>query len=168
MMKISVRKLILTALFTALTCVATMVIQVPSPMGGYVNLGDAPVLLSGWLFGPFWGFFAGGVGSMLADLFTGYTHYAAGTLLIKGAMAALASGMFSLLCKHKRVGRALSGLSSEVVMVLGYFFYAWLILGKGLAAASSIPGNVVQGLVGLVAALLLAEPIKKLAERFDK
>lgn len=30
-------------------------------------------------------------------------------------------------------------------MVLGYFAYASMILGKGLAAAASIPGNIVQG-----------------------
>ena len=38
-------RLVLAALFTALTTVMTMVIQVPSPMQGYVNLGDCGVLL---------------------------------------------------------------------------------------------------------------------------
>ena len=37
-------------------------------------------------------------------------------------------------------------------MVLGYFGYACLILGRGLAAAASIPGNLVQGAVGIAAA----------------
>ena len=36
-------RLVLAALFTALTTVMTMVIQVPSPMQGYVNLGDCGV-----------------------------------------------------------------------------------------------------------------------------
>ena len=41
MKKADVRKQVLTALFTALICVATMVIQIPTPMtGGYVNVGD--------------------------------------------------------------------------------------------------------------------------------
>ena len=35
-----VRKLVFAALMAALTYVATMVIQIPSPMQGYVNLGD--------------------------------------------------------------------------------------------------------------------------------
>ncbi len=167
-MKTNIRTLILIALFTALTCVATMIIQIPSPMGGYVNLGDALVLLSGWLFGPFWGFVAGGVGSMLADVFTGYTHYAVGTLLIKGAMGLCAAWVFPLFKKSELAGHIVSGLGSEVIMVVGYFFYAWFILGKGLAAASSIPGNIVQGLVGLVAAVLLVKPLKKLMVRFHK
>ena len=44
-------RLVLAALFTALTTVMTMVIQVPSPMQGYVNLGDCGVLLSAWVLG---------------------------------------------------------------------------------------------------------------------
>ena len=47
-----IRKLVLAALLAALVCVATMVVQIPSPMQGYVNLGDCFVLLSGWLLGP--------------------------------------------------------------------------------------------------------------------
>ena len=78
-----IRKLVLAALLAALVCVATMVVQIPSPMQGYVNLGDCFVLLSGWLLGPWYGFAAGGIGSMLADLFLGYAHYAPGTLVIK-------------------------------------------------------------------------------------
>ena len=59
-----IRKLVLAALLAALVCVATMVVQIPSPMQGYVNLGDCFVLLSGWLLGPWYGFAAGGIGSM--------------------------------------------------------------------------------------------------------
>lgn len=80
-----VRLLVLAALFTALTTVATMVIQIPSPMSGYVNLGDCMVLLSAWVLGPFVGAAAGGIGSMLADIITGYAYYAPGTLIIKAA-----------------------------------------------------------------------------------
>ena len=67
-------RLVLAALFTALTTVMTMVIQVPSPMQGYVNLGDCGVLLSAWVLGPAWGGAAAGIGSMLADLPVSYTH----------------------------------------------------------------------------------------------
>ena len=66
-----VKKLVLSALMAALVYVATSIIQIPSPMSGYVNLGDCFVLLSGWLLGPWWGAAAGGIGSMLADLLLG-------------------------------------------------------------------------------------------------
>ena len=48
----NVKKLVMAALFAALTTVMTMVIQVPSPMQGYVNLGDCAVLLSAGVLGP--------------------------------------------------------------------------------------------------------------------
>ena len=160
----NLKKLVLAGVFAALACVATMVIQIPSPMNGYVNLGDCVVLLAGWLLGPVYGFAAAGVGSMLADILSGYAHYAVGTFLIKGVMALVAS----LLCTAVQSGvgritpaRIVSGLAAEVIMVLGYFGYASLWLGKGLAAAASIPGNIVQGVFGLVAAIAVYAVLNK-------
>ena len=63
------RKLVLAALFAALACGATMVIQVPSPIGGYLNLGDCIVLLSGWLLGPVYGAAAGIVSNLVQAAF---------------------------------------------------------------------------------------------------
>mgnify|MGYP000487143778 FL=1 len=148
------RKLVLSALLAALCCVATMVVQIPSPMQGYVNLGDCFVLLSGWMLGPWYGFAAGGIGSMLADVLLGYAHYAPGTLVIKGLMAMTAALILRRM-NGSSTGRVLGGVAAELLMVAGYFGYASLLLGKGLAAAASIPGNLVQGAAGLAAGLML-------------
>ena len=77
------RLLALTGLFAALGCAGTMVIQVPSPTGGYMNLGDAVVILGAWLLGPAYGAAAGGVGPAMADLLSGYAVYVPATLVIK-------------------------------------------------------------------------------------
>ena len=151
----------MAAVLAALACVATMVIQIPSPMNGYVNLGDCFVLLSGWLLGPWWGAAAGGIGSMLADLLLGYGHYAPGTLVIKGLMALVGALVFKALGK-KSAAALVSGVVSEVIMVVGYFGYAGLLLGKGIGAAASIPGNLVQGAVGLVAGFLLLQVARRI------
>lgn len=155
------------ALFTALTTVATLVIQVPSPMSGYVNLGDAMVLLSAWILGPVYGTAAAGIGSMLADLLSGYAYYAPGTLVIKCLMAFVAAQVFLVLkdkVKGKHFAKVVSGLLAEIIMVVGYFGYAGLILGNGLSAALSIPGNLVQGGFGIVVStvvyLALSQVIK--------
>ena len=74
--------MIFTALFAALACVATMVITIPTPTGGFVHLGDGIALLCGWLLGPLFGGVAAALGGMLADLFSGYPLYAPATFLI--------------------------------------------------------------------------------------
>ena len=149
-----VRKLVLSALMAALVYVATSIIQIPSPVNGYVNLGDCFVLLSGWLLGPWYGAAAAGIGSMLVDLLSGYGHYVPGTLIIKGLDALAAALIFRALGRGK-TAMLISGIVGETIMVLGYFAYASLWLGKGLAAAASIPGNIVQGVFGLVAATVV-------------
>ena len=67
-----IKKIVVAALLAALVCLATMLFKVPSPMKGYLNLGDGIVLLAGWLLSPAYGFLAAGVGSALADVFSGY------------------------------------------------------------------------------------------------
>ena len=75
-MKKKTKIIVLAALFAALTCVATMVVKIPSPLKGYINLGDCMVLLAGWLLPPGFSFLAAGLGSALADVFAGYFVYA--------------------------------------------------------------------------------------------
>ena len=56
-MKNQTKKIILAALFAALTCAATMSIRIPTPgTGGYIHPGDAIVILSGVILGPAYGF----------------------------------------------------------------------------------------------------------------
>ena len=118
-----VRKLVLSALMAALVYVATSIIQIPSPVNGYVNLGDCFVLLSGWLLGPWYGAAAAGIGSMLVDLLSGYGHYVPGTLIIKGLDALVAALIFRALGRGK-TAMLVSGIVGETIMVLGYFAYA--------------------------------------------
>ena len=113
-----IRTMVTAAVLAALSCVATMVVQIPSPMNGFVNLGDCFVLLSGWLLGPWWGAAAGGIGSMLADLLLGYGHYAPGTLIIKGAMALVAALVFKAFRKNT-AGALIGGVAAEVAAALG-------------------------------------------------
>lgn len=149
-------------MFAALTCAATMVIKIPSPLNGYINLGDCIVLLSGWLLSPLYGFMAAGLGSALADLFAGYVTYAPATFIIKGLMALIAFGGCSLV--RKRPGsfivRIISGASAEIVMVLGYFVFEGFLYGFGPSAVN-IPANGIQGVAGLVLGVILIQIFEK-------
>jgi len=161
------RTIILAALLTALTTVATMAIHVPTPTLGYIHLGDGLVLLCGILLGPGLGSLAAGIGSMLADLFGGYLTWVPGTFLIKALTALLGGWLYHQMMKHDKftmpVRTALCGIPAEAVMVSGYFLYAAgmeTIAGSSFAAAAtasaaSIPFNIVQGLAGVVVAAAL-------------
>ncbi|MBR2722409.1 MAG: ECF transporter S component [Clostridia bacterium] len=161
-MKTKTQKAVITALLAALVCVATMVIKIPSPLNGYLNLGDCVVLLSGWILSPFYGFLAAGIGSALADLFSGYAIYAPATFLIKGAMALVAYFGFRLFQKKlgNLVSRILSGTLSEVVMILGYFLFEGILYGF-LPSVPNIPANAVQGAAGLILGIVLIKVFEK-------
>ncbi len=152
-----IKKIVITSVLSVLTCVSTMVIQIPSPMNGYVNLGDCMVLTDGILLSPVWSWFAAGVGSMLADILSGYMYYAPGTLVIKSAMVLVFSFFYNILKKQFSFGLSFicSSLISELIMVVGYFIYSSLFLGNGLSAAASIPGNLIQGIFGIISAFVL-------------
>ena len=77
----------------ALTCIATMLIQIPIPLG-YAHLGDSVILITAYLFGPVVGALAGGIGSAMADILTGYPVWAVPTLLIKTIMPLIACYIF--------------------------------------------------------------------------
>ena len=159
-------KITITALFAALTCISTMVIQIPSPANGYIHPGDCFVLLSGWILGPFYGFIAAGTGGMMADLLSGYAIYAPATFIIKGIMSITAYLLIKMMSSASilpsKTYPYISSLISETIMVIGYFVFAAVFLGTGIAAAASIPGNIVQGVFAVVATPMLFELIKKM------
>jgi len=156
------KKIVMAALMAALACVATMIIKIPSPLKGYLNLGDCIVLVSGWMLSPTYGFLAAGLGSALADVFSGYVTYAPATFVIKGAMALIAFYGFKLL--HNKLGdlpsRIVSGIVAEIVMILGYFVFEGFLYGF-IPSAVNIPANGVQGIAGLIIGVILMKVFEK-------
>lgn len=156
------QRIVMAALLAALTCVATMIIKIPSPLKGYLNLGDCVVLLAGWMLSPTYGFLAAGLGSALADMFSGYVTYVPATFVIKGLMALIAFYGFKLL--HSKLGnissRIISGIVAEVVMVAGYFIFEGFLYGFGPSLVN-IPANVIQGIAGLIIGTILVKVFEK-------
>lgn len=162
------RKIIFSALFSAIICVATFVVQIPIPAtGGYVNLGDCFVIISGYMLGGFYGAIASGLGSALADILAGYAQYAPATFIIKAAMAIVVYYLFIALCKAMGekltiVSRIITSIIAEIIMAAGYFAYEALILGYGLSAAASIVPNLMQGLVAVISSVIISAAIDKI------
>ena len=153
-----------TALFMALTCIATMIIKLPTPgTGGYVHLGDAFVILAGIILGPVYGAIAGGIGSALADLLGGYFVYVPITLLVK-ALIALGVGMiYHKLANgfHNTIFKCiLCGIYATVLVAGGYLFFESFMYGS--AALASVPANIGQGISGLIISTILLPILQKI------
>jgi uncharacterized membrane protein len=161
-MNTKTQKIVMAALLAALACIATMIIKIPSPLQGYINLGDCVVLTAGWIFSPAYGFLAAGLGSALADLFSGYIVYAPATFLIKGLMAIIAYFGFKLL--NSKIGnlpsRIVSGIFAEAAMVLGYFVFEGFLYGF-IPSMVNIPANSVQGAAGIILGVMIVKILEK-------
>lgn len=161
-MKTKTQKIVMASLLAALCCVATMIIKIPSPLKGYLNLGDCVVLLSGWILSPLYGFFAAGLGSALADVFSGYVTYVPATFLIKGIMALASYFGFKFL--NNKIGnlpsRIISAVVAEVIMVLGYFVFEGFLYGF-VPSVVNIPANAMQGLAGIIIGIVLVKIFEK-------
>ena len=153
------------AIFTALNFIATYWIQIPIPAtGGYINVGDIAVMFTALLFGPIIGGIAGGVGPMLADIFSPYIIYAPATLIIKGI-----EGFIIGLISNPRyfTGRIsyrdiVAVIIGGLLIPLGYFIYEAFILGLGIAVALvEVPGNFFQFIIAAIVSILLITASRK-------
>ena len=157
-----VRRMTAAAMFAAMCAVATMALRIPTPTNGYVHLGDSFVLLAGFVLGPAYGAAAAGIGSMLADLLSGYAYYMPGTLIIKAACAACAALIYSKL--HGTVTAcAVGAVAAECIMVLGYLAFEALALGYGAGALAGVAMNIGQGVFGAVSASIMLNVAERCA-----
>ncbi|WP_353095788.1 ECF transporter S component [Tissierella praeacuta] len=147
------------AVLMALTTVMTMVIHIPTiGTNGYLNLGDMVVFLGAMILGRKGGFLVGGLGSALADILLGYSHYAPITLVVKGI-----EGYIAGILLDTKVGQKnplIATVIGGVWMAFGYYF-AEIFMYGAKAALASIPSNLMQGLLGAVTAVALYRLLKK-------
>lgn len=175
----NIRMIVAGAALAAMTCVATMVIKIPTPTMGYVHPGDCFVLLAGFMLGPVAGGLSAGIGSMLSDLLGGYAAWAPGTFVIKFLTAFVAAIVFKKFPEnHNRrlpAKSVLAGTAGELVMITGYFLYNILMLslintgtetvtvGAAITqSAAEIPFNAAQGVTGIVLATAMIPVLEKI------
>ncbi len=152
-MSLTTKKIVYSAVGAALIAALTMfpTIPIPGTQNGYVHLGDAMILIFVVLLGKY-AIISAGIGSMLADIILGAFSYAPATLIIK-ALVALTACL--ILGKETNALRLiLACVAGEIVMMLGYFLYGWILFGITVAAAEII-WNVFQGLFGVIIAVIV-------------
>ena len=152
----TIGRIIKTALWMALVFLVTLSVRIPSPIGGYIHIADALVLLGAWLLGPIEGLIAAGLGSAFADFYSGAALFAPGSLVIKALMAVIAWFVFKILPgkrMHPAVRRLIAAIIAELWMVAGYYVYEIIVLGP--SAVLAVPGNFVQAGVSVVFVMIL-------------
>ncbi len=149
--RVKLQFIALSGVFAALIFAGTQ-LRVPTGIG-YINLGDAVILVTSYLLGPY-AFFASAIGSAIADLVAGYPIYVFPTFVIKGLMGFVAGRMMSRSSNPKLLMRIFAGLFAEAIMELGYFVFEVFVYGFAAAAGSLFP-NLIQA----AGAIILGIPV---------
>lgn len=156
-------------------------IQIPSPLGSNrFHLGNVMCALSGLLLGPWWGFAAAGLGSLLYDLTQGYyAHEAFITFFVKGVYG-LVSGLvmyygFVRLLKKERdnylallVSSLCAALAFLVIYSVKVYFYNGMLI-EGFTTpvqcwaliVGKLPATLVNGALAVICAPVLSVAIRK-------
>ncbi|MHC1604556.1 MAG: ECF transporter S component [Candidatus Methanofastidiosia archaeon] len=152
------REIAIRASFTALVCVATIVLVVPIPAtGGYFNLGETAIYIAAMLFGGITGGFVGGVGSAMADLLLGFGAFAPITLVVKGTEGFIVGKISREKSKKARIIALTMG---GAILVFGYFIFESYMWGFP-AAMQELPFNFLQFASGAVISLAVVTTLEK-------
>ncbi|MDX9800771.1 MAG: ECF transporter S component [Spirochaetia bacterium] len=156
------------AVLSAIVTIFTIAIRIPiAPTRGYINLGDVAIYFAAFVFGPVSAFFAGGIGTALADILGGYGQWAPISFLVHGLQGLLVGIVYNLVLareKDKTANIFITGiicfLTGSLIMVSGYFLASVFMVGPG-AALFEVPGNIIQNIAGVVGGIILSFSVRK-------
>ena len=150
----STREIVFTGLMPALVFIATFVPHIPIPLG-YAHLGDAVIFLLALLVPRRPALIAACLGSALADLLGGFALWAVPTIVIKYGMAEI---VYRIAPQGRAIGQGrivTALLLSSLWMAFAYTLVGAVLYDGLIAALTSTPGLIVEGIVNSVIALLL-------------
>lgn len=160
---VDIKSMTICAMSIAIVYVATAFINIRLPIqanGGLIHLGNVALFVAAVLFGKKTGMIAGGIGMGLFDLLSGWVLWAPFTLVIVGFMGFTVGKVTE---KKKSIGWILLGFAlALVIKIVGYYIAEVIIYDNWIAPVSSIPGNIVQIVVGAVIALPIIEAMKRI------
>ncbi len=158
----------MTALFTALVTIGTVVIQIPVPGKGYTHFGDSMIYLAACILPAPAACFASGAGAALADLLTGYAIYAPATFIIK-ILNTLPFVLARIHMKKKNTDdriltpqTVLMLVPTSFVTIFGYLIAEYIMFGSKFAVVSAITGGWLQPTGSLLAFLVIAAALDKI------
>ena len=157
----------LTAMFIVLTYIFTLIgVNITVGLGGYLHLGNIPLLVAAIFFGKKIGAVSAGVGMALFDLLSPYAIWAPYTLVI-----GLATGfVVGLITEKKKTVPViiLAAVVAAIVKVVGYYFAEVMIYGSWIAPFVSIPANTMQVVIATVVVLAIIKPLRTAVEKIKR
>lgn len=159
--------LIITAMLIALVFVATLLLNIKLPItanGGLIHLGTAMLFIASMLFGPKKGAIAGAFGMGLFDLISGWTLWAPFTFVTRGLQGyivgkiAYSKGQNGQNPTYNLVG----AIVSIPFMIAGYYICERVLFGNWIIPAASVPGDIIQNVVGILVAIPIVIVLKKI------
>jgi len=175
--KISTKRIVLTALMAALTCVGSAIrITVPLDIAGTTSfhLGNIFCAMSGILLGPWLGGLASGLGSAIYDIifYPAFISECWITFLTKGAYGLVAGLIICIGSKEWGYVRAtlatFAGALTYAALYLAksYFYSGLLINGltpdaAWLTVIGKLPATIFNAVVAVIFAPILASAIRR-------
>ena len=158
--------LIMTAMLVALVFIATVFLNIKLPIsanGGLVHLGTAMLFIASILYGPKKGALAGAIGMGLFDLVGGWVLWAPITIVARGLQGYIVG---KIAWSNGRKGSSLgfnliATIVSTPVMIACYYIWEGILYGNWIAPLASIPGDLVQSVLGIMVAIPLCAALKK-------
>lgn len=163
--KVNTKDIVISGLLIALVCVSTFIgFNFTGTDGGYAHLGNVTFFMIAIVFGKRKGAIAGAFGMGLFDLLSPYAIWAPFTFIIRGIMGYII-GSFAWAKGREGdsiVWNLIGIFISSIWMLIGYYFTEVILYGNWIQAVTSIPGNLLQLVVGVILGLPLANIMKRL------
>lgn len=157
--------LVLTGILSAIVLVSTVFINIKLPIGqgGLIHLGTGALFTAAILFGPKKGALAGAIGMGLFDIFGGWLIWAPTTIIARFLQGYIV-GKIAWSNGHRGNSvklNILAAVASTPVMLAVYYIGQAIMYNNWVAPLASIPGDLIQSIVGMLIAIPLCLTLKK-------
>lgn len=157
--------LVLTAILATLVLVSTLFLNIKLPIGqgGLIHLGTSMLFISAILFGPKKGALAGAIGMGLFDVLGGWMIWAPITIVARGLQGYIV-GKIAWSKGYRGDNTKLNILAAIVsmpLMMAVYYIGEGFMYNNWVAPLVSIPGDIIQNIVGLLIAIPVCIMLKK-------
>ena len=160
------RDLVNSALLVSLVFISTRFLNIRLPIsinGGLIHLGNTMLFMSAIVFGRRKGAIAGAFGMAIFDVLSGWAAWAPFTFLIRGIMGYIVGSFANA---KDREGNSLiwniTGITiAGVLMLIGYYITEVILYGNFISPVTSIPGNVIQLVVGALVGIPASAALKR-------